>query len=113
MGRDKIWYDYQQGNKAVSMLARPFIIIFALALTLIAWPADVAGAQTPPPTTPATGAPTQAPPDGAPAAPEGFQLIDSGRGVWLFRKNYANGSPDFVQVVDLSQEAQVKLLHGL
>jgi len=44
--------------------------------------------------------------------PAGFRLIEHTTGVQLFRKDYKNGSPDFVQVVDLSQGARVKLLHG-
>jgi hypothetical protein len=30
----------------------------------------------------------------------------------LFRKDYSGGTPDFVQIIDLSHEAQVTLLHG-
>jgi hypothetical protein len=96
-------------------------IIWVSLLALVVWPAATAGAQsTPPPPTP-TGA--QPPETGAaevieitspdaPPAPAGFQLIDAGRGAWLYRKPYANGSPDFVQVIDLRQGAHVELLHG-
>jgi hypothetical protein len=45
-------------------------------------------------------------------APPGFDLIRSGEGVALYRKDYSNGTPDFVQVVDLSRGAAVKPLHG-
>jgi hypothetical protein len=44
--------------------------------------------------------------------PSDFYLLDAALGVQLFRKDYANGSPDFVQVIDLSQGARVELLHG-
>jgi hypothetical protein len=47
------------------------------------------------------------------AAPPGFRLIESAPGVQLFRKDYANGTPDFVQVINLSQGAEIRLLHGL
>ncbi len=47
-----------------------------------------------------------------PAIPPGFHLIKSAFGVEFFRKEYPNGSPDFVQVVNLSQGASIKLLHG-
>lgn len=49
------------------------------------------------------------PPDGIPS---GFYLIDSARGVALYRKDYSNGNPDYVQIIDLSQGAFLKLLHG-
>jgi hypothetical protein len=32
--------------------------------------------------------------------------------VWLFRKSYSNGNPDYVQVVDLRRGARLMLLHG-
>ena len=44
--------------------------------------------------------------------PEGFHLVRSAPGVQLYRKDYVKGNPDFVQVIDLSQGAQVKLMHG-
>lgn len=44
--------------------------------------------------------------------PAGFRLIDAALGVQLYRKDYANGSPDFVQVIDLSQGARLELLFG-
>jgi hypothetical protein len=44
--------------------------------------------------------------------PEGFSQVLSEPGVSLYRKDYANGNPDFVQVADLSQGAAVKLLYG-
>lgn len=45
-------------------------------------------------------------------APAGFQLVSASTGVQLYRKNYPKGSPDFVQVVDLSQGAAIELFHG-
>jgi hypothetical protein len=47
-----------------------------------------------------------------PNSPNDFLLIDADSGVQLFRKDYPNGSPDFVQVIDLSQGARIKLMHG-
>lgn len=44
--------------------------------------------------------------------PEGFRLVSSAAGVDLYRKDYSGGSPDFVQVIDLSQGAQAVLMHG-
>jgi hypothetical protein len=44
--------------------------------------------------------------------PPGFRLVASATGVQLYQKDYAKGNPDFVQVVDLSQGAAIKLLHG-
>lgn len=47
-----------------------------------------------------------------PKPPPGFELLLSERGVWLYRRLYRSGAPDFVQVVDLSQGAGVRLLHA-
>jgi hypothetical protein len=44
--------------------------------------------------------------------PAGFNLISSAAGINLYRKDYSGGSPDFVQVIDLSQGAQVVVMHG-
>jgi len=44
--------------------------------------------------------------------PDGFTLVSSKGAVALYQKNYPNGSPDYVQVADLSQGAQVGVLHG-
>lgn len=44
--------------------------------------------------------------------PDGFYLVASAPGVNLYRKDYAGGSPDFVQVVDLSQGARLVTMHG-
>ncbi len=46
------------------------------------------------------------------AVPEGFETLISEPAVTLYRKNYPNGTPDYVQVVLLSQGAVVDLLHG-
>jgi hypothetical protein len=47
-----------------------------------------------------------------PPAASDFQLIDSANGVQLYKKDYPNGTPDYVQLVDLSQGAKIELLHG-
>ena len=44
--------------------------------------------------------------------PSGFNQILSDIGVALYKKDYAGGQPDYVQVVDLIQGASVKLLTG-
>lgn len=44
--------------------------------------------------------------------PTDFTLELSAPGVRLYRKDYPNGSPDYVQVVDLSEGASLLLLHG-
>ena len=46
------------------------------------------------------------------AIPSGFFQIRSDIGVSLYKKDYVGGQPDFVQVADLDQGAQVKFLHG-
>lgn len=46
------------------------------------------------------------------AVPPGFNPVDSAPGIRLYRKDYANGSPDYVQVVQLGSGAEVRLLHG-
>jgi hypothetical protein len=45
-------------------------------------------------------------------APAGFFLVDSAFGVTLLKKDYPSGNPDYVQVIDLSQGAYLKLMHG-
>jgi hypothetical protein len=47
-----------------------------------------------------------------PKAPEGFRLLFSAEGVWLFQKNYPSGTPDYVQVIDLSYGSSLGLLHA-
>lgn len=47
-----------------------------------------------------------------PAVPEGFELLAAAPGVSLYRKDYADGAPDFVQVVRLDEGAAVRLLYG-
>jgi hypothetical protein len=44
--------------------------------------------------------------------PEGFQVQMQDTGVQLFRKDYKNGTPDYVQVIDFSLGASIQLLHG-
>lgn len=41
-----------------------------------------------------------------------FLLISFAQGVNLYRKDYDDGNPDFVQEVNLSQSASIELLHG-
>jgi hypothetical protein len=47
-----------------------------------------------------------------PQVPDGFYLVSQDDGVRLYRKEYAEGNPDYVQVVDLSQGAALRLMHG-
>lgn len=72
-------------------------VVILLTTLTIAGPVQLAYAQT------------STPPSGPPA---GFSLIDSAPGVELYRKNYANGNPDFVQVINLDQGARLEFLHG-
>lgn len=44
--------------------------------------------------------------------PPGFRSILSVPGIQLYQKNYSNGSPDFVQIVNLRQGAAVLPLYG-
>jgi len=76
-------------------------MIWLALLASFAWTNRVAFAQTP------VIVPT---PDGR--IPVGFQLLDSAPGIQLYKKDYPNGSPDYVQVIDLSAGARLKLLHG-
>ncbi len=46
------------------------------------------------------------------STPDGYELIRAEQGVSFFRKEFSGGSPNFVQVADLSRGAQVFLLHG-
>lgn len=54
------------------------------------------------------------PPMNPPVAdlPDGFRLVASNYGVALYQKDYKNGTPDFVQVVDLEEGAYIKFMHG-
>jgi Phosphodiester glycosidase len=103
------------------------LLAFSLALVGSSQPALAqTGAPTPspPPLTstptpiPVTSTPTTIPPTDTPVPtpltdiPPDFRLIDAALGVQLYRKDYSNGNPDFVQVIDLSQGARVELLHG-
>jgi hypothetical protein len=76
---------------------------------------QVTWAQTEAPTPAPTSTPTPFPgPTPTPLTdiPAGFRLVDAALGVQIYRKDYANGSPDYVQVIDLSQGARLELLHG-
>ncbi len=44
--------------------------------------------------------------------PPGFNLINTAPGVSLYKKEYAGGNPDFVQIIDLSQGASLQLLYS-
>ena len=44
--------------------------------------------------------------------PPDFSIVLSDTGTELYRKDYPGGNPDFVQVVNLSEGAAIKLLHG-
>lgn len=44
--------------------------------------------------------------------PPGFYLFDSANGVQLYKKDYPNGTPDYVQMIDLSLGAKLQLFHG-
>ena len=44
--------------------------------------------------------------------PPDFSLVISDTGTELYRKDYQDGNPDFVQVVNLSEGAAIELLHG-
>ena len=91
-----------------------------------AWPTLPAWLHTPSPTVGPSATPYPTPPEwlrtvaptpGAsptpPAGlPGGFYLLDAAPAIQLYRKDYANGTPDFVQVIDLSQGARLVLMHG-
>ena len=47
-----------------------------------------------------------------PRTPEGFNLLLSSLGAELYQKQYPEGNPDFVQVVNLGEGAKIKLLYG-
>lgn len=44
--------------------------------------------------------------------PPGFHLLRAGSGVQMYIKQYPAGTPDYVQIIDLSQGARLRLLHG-
>ncbi len=71
------------------------IIFFLLVVLVVSWMAF-----------PASAAP------GEESIPSGFELVRDADSVALYKKNYANGSPDYVQVADLNLGAQVHVLHG-
>jgi hypothetical protein len=47
-----------------------------------------------------------------PDVPPGFYLVSSDYALNFYRRDYPSGSPDFVQVLDLSQGASLGLMHG-
>jgi hypothetical protein len=71
-----------------------------LLFIFLALPLSAGLASAPPPV------PTPAPPP----APPGFELLDADLGVWLFSRPYPNGTPDYVQLLDLGQGAALRLL---
>lgn len=64
-------------------------------LTLVLTPSGLASAQSP-----------------APEIPDGFYLIREAPGITMYQKDYQGGSPDYVQLIDLSQGAQIVAMHG-
>jgi hypothetical protein len=54
----------------------------------------------------------QARAEGEENIPDGFRLVNATLGIRLYQKDYKNGSPDYVQVIDLSDGAAVQVLHG-
>ena len=48
----------------------------------------------------------------APDIPQGFYIIAEAPSVHMYQKDYQGGSPDYVQMIDLSQGAQIVLMHG-
>jgi len=83
-----------KGETGVERLRRWIALVVGLWLLMALWPSS-ARAQSP-----------------TPAPPDGFSLLAAAPGVSLYRKDYANGAPDFVQVVRLDEGAAVRLLYG-
>lgn len=77
------------------------LLLAGLSLCLVYLFAPPAQAQTPEPT-----------PTPLSIVPAGFELLDAALGVQLYRKEYPNGNPDFVQVINLALGARLRLLHG-
>ncbi len=77
------------------------LLLVGLSLCLVYLFAPPAQAQTPEPT-----------PTPLSIVPAGFELLDAALGVQLYRKEYPNGNPDFVQVINLALGARLRLLHG-
>jgi len=44
--------------------------------------------------------------------PPGFYLINSAPGISLYKKDYKDGNPDYVQIIDLSQGASLQLMYA-
>lgn len=47
-----------------------------------------------------------------PNIPPGFRQILQEKGVALYRKDYPQGNPDLVQIVNFAEGAGIELLHG-
>lgn len=102
---------YNQSRQMKKALYR-IIYLPLLAFLLAAFGSiQTAQAQTDAPTPIPTPIPSPIPTPLTHIPPD-FRLIDAALGVQIYRKDYANGNPDFVQVIDLSQGARVELLYG-
>ncbi len=77
------------------MVKKQFVLAIIVGLLLLAAPSGSAHADA-----------------GRLPLPPGFSLLRSAPGVELYKKDYPNGSPDFVQVINLESGASIKLLHG-
>jgi len=85
---------YRFSRKLLLLLTAGLLVTICLYLNIC--PASVrAQSQTP-----------------APEPPPGFYLLDSANGVQLYRKDYPNGNPDFVQLVNLRLGAKIGLMYG-
>jgi hypothetical protein len=51
-------------------------------------------------------------PTPTPQVPTGFKQVLTALGVHLYKKDYPNGTPDFVQMINLSQGASLKLMYA-
>jgi hypothetical protein len=89
----------------ISRFTQTLVILILALSALITAPASPVRANGPDPDSNPDGVQVE-------GLPAGFYLIKSAPGVNLYQKNYLNGQPDFVQVINLSQGATVKLNHG-
>jgi len=109
---EKKWNTYILSLFLVVILTNPLISIQVSARDMNK--IEVSNSPTPIPTltqTPNLNIP-QASPTRFPNAPSEFKLVDADIGVQLFRKDYPDGTPDFVQVVNLGQGASLKFMYG-